>query len=418
MSGVGGSLDPPAADRLEDFSVLKRISIDQLRIGMYIHQFCGSWLDHSFWKAGFVLKSQTDYQRLRQSKVSELWIDSAKGLDLPQDGQAPAPAPEPPRARDAQPRVERAEEIQRAMKLCTRSKHAVMAMFQEVRMGKAIELAQVDDLVYELSNSLLRHPDMLISLARLKTVNDYTYMHSVAVCALMVAVARQLELPEAQVHQAGVAGLLHDIGKLTIPDSILNKPEKLSAAEFEQIKQHPVAGSAILRQNPQVDALVLDVCLHHHEKIDGSGYPHNLVGEQISLFAQMGAVCDVYDAVTSTRPYNRGWDPAETLQRMSGWTGHFSPRVLQALVKSVGIYPVGSLVRLHSGQLAVVLEQNPDSLLMPKVKVFFSSRSKMPLPQRVLDLSRGRDEERIVGREALEDWDFKQLQQLWSDMSA
>jgi HD-GYP domain-containing protein (c-di-GMP phosphodiesterase class II) len=398
--------------------VLKLISVQQLQMGMYIHQFCGSWLDHSFWKAGFVLNSHADLQRLRQSNVSSLWIDSDKGLDLPANPQPSAPAALPPLKSEAPLRVERAEEIQRALKICAHSKKAVMQMFQEVRMGQAIELVQVDELVHNISSSLLRHPDVLISLARLKTADDYTYMHSVAVCALMVAVARQLELPVEQVHQAGVAGLLHDIGKLTIPDSILNKPEKLSADEFERIKLHPAAGGAILRQNPQLDALVLDVCLHHHEKIDGSGYPHHLAGEQISLFAQMGAVCDVYDAVTSTRPYNRGWDPAEALQRMSGWTGHFGPRVLQALVKCVGIYPVGSLVRLNSGKLAVVLEQNNESLLLPKVKVFFSTRSKMPLPQRVLDLSRLQGEEHIVAREAQEAWDFKQLQQLWSEVPA
>jgi HD-GYP domain-containing protein (c-di-GMP phosphodiesterase class II) len=399
-------------------TVLKLISVQQLQMGMYIHQFCGSWLDHSFWKAGFVLNSHADLQRLRQSNVSSLWIDSDKGLDLPANPQPSAPAAQPPLKSEAPLRVERAEEIQRALKICAHSKKAVMQMFQEVRMGQAIELVQVDELVHNISSSLLRHPDVLISLARLKTADDYTYMHSVAVCALMVAVARQLELPVEQVHQAGVAGLLHDIGKLTIPDSILNKPEKLSADEFERIKLHPAAGGAILRQNPQLDALVLDVCLHHHEKIDGSGYPHHLAGEQISLFAQMGAVCDVYDAVTSTRPYNRGWDPAEALQRMSGWTGHFGPRVLQALVKCVGIYPVGSLVRLNSGKLAVVLEQNSESLLLPKVKVFFSTRSKMPLPQRVLDLSRLQGEEHIVAREAQEAWDFKQLQQLWSEVPA
>lgn len=399
-------------------TVLKLISVQQLQMGMYIHQFCGSWLDHSFWKAGFVLNSHADLQRLHQSNVSSLWIDTAKGLDLPANPQPSAPATQPPLKSDAPLRVERAEEIQRALKICAHSKKAVMQMFQEVRMGQAIELVKVDDLVHNVSTSLLRHPDVLISLARLKTADDYTYMHSVAVCALMVAVARQLELPVAQVHQAGVAGLLHDIGKLTIPESILNKPEKLSADEFERIKLHPAAGGAILRQNPQLDALVLDVCLHHHEKIDGSGYPHHLAGEQISLFAQMGAVCDVYDAVTSTRPYNRGWDPAEALQRMSGWTGHFDSRVLQALVKCVGIYPVGSLVRLHSGKLAVVLEQNSESLLLPKVKVFFSTRSKMPLPQRILDLSRLQGEEHIVAREAPEAWDFKQLQQLWNEIPA
>ena len=243
-------------------------------------------------------------------------------------------------------------------------------------------------------------------------------MHSVAVCALMLATARQLGLSEHFVRLAGVAGLLHDVGKLTIPDAILNKPQKLSDSEFEQVKLHPEAGGSILRQNGAVDALVLDVCLHHHEKADGSGYPHRLKGEQISLFAQMGAVCDVYDAVTSNRPYNRGWDPAEAIQRMSTWTGHFDQRVFQAFVKSVGIYPVGSLVRLESGRLAVVLEQHPETLLLPKVKVFFSTRSNLPLEQSVVDLARVQGQERIVGREAPGNWDFKELDRLWREVPA
>ncbi|WP_258571651.1 DUF3391 domain-containing protein [Pseudomonas protegens] len=133
---------------------------------MYIHQFCGSWLDHSFWKAGFVLNSHADLQRLRQSNVSSLWIDSDKGLDLPANPQPSAPAAQPPLKSEAPLRVERAEEIQRALKICAHSKKAVMQMFQEVRMGQAIELVQVDELVHNISSSLLRHPDVLISLAR------------------------------------------------------------------------------------------------------------------------------------------------------------------------------------------------------------------------------------------------------------
>ncbi|MGC5700920.1 HD-GYP domain-containing protein [Pseudomonas sp. NFXW11] len=399
--------------------MLKLISLQQLQLGMYIHQFCGSWLDHSFWKAGFVLDSRADLQRLQGSNLSGLWIDPSKGRDLPEvataaQQQRPAPAAASnAQTRSAPPRAGMQQELQRALKVCAHSRQAVTAMFQEVRMGQALQMVQVEDLVQQISQSLLRHPDALISLARLKNVDDYTYMHSVAVCALMLATARQLGLAEHHVRLAGVAGLLHDVGKLAIPESILNKPQKLSDSEFEQVKQHPLAGGAILRQNLGVDALVLDVCLHHHEKADGSGYPHRLAGNQISLFAQMGAVCDVYDAVTSNRPYNRGWDPAEAIQRMSTWTGHFDQRVFQAFVKAVGIYPVGSLVRLASGRLAVVIEQHPEALLTPKVKVFFSTRSKLPLEQRVLDLAKLRGEERIVAREAPEDWDFKQLEQLW-----
>lgn len=310
------------------------------------------------------------------------------------------------------------DEVARALKICALSRQAVMAMFQEVRMGQALEVQHAEELVTQIAESVMRHPNALISLARLKTSDDYTYMHSVAVCALMIATARQLGLSEDYIRLAGIAGLLHDVGKLTIPDTILNKPHKLSESEFERVKLHPEAGGAILRQSPDVDALVLDVCLHHHEKADGSGYPHRLAGNQISLFAQIGAVCDVYDAVTSNRPYNRGWDPAEAIQRMSTWKGHFDQRVFQAFVKCVGIYPVGALVRLESGRLAVVIEQNPKSLLTPKVRVFFSTRSNLHLEQHVVDLARIHGQDRIVAREAPEDWEFKNLDRLWNGVPA
>jgi HD-GYP domain-containing protein (c-di-GMP phosphodiesterase class II) len=166
---------------------------------------------------------------------------------------------------------------------------------------------------------------------------------------------------------------------------------------------------------PAASALVYDVCLHHHEKYDGSGYPKKLKGEQISLFARMGAVCDVYDAITSDRPYKKGWGPADSLQRMAQWQGHFDPKVFQAFVRTVGIYPVGSLVRLSSGRLGVVIEQNDQSLLQPKVKVFFSSKSKLPIEQSVIDLANAHCQETIVAREQIEDWGFRNLDELWRE---
>mgnify|MGYP003341108195 FL=1 len=161
---------------------------------------------------------------------------------------------------------------------------------------------------------------------------------------------------------------------------------------------------------------VLDVCLHHHEKMDGSGYPEGLCGDRISLLARMGAVCDVYDAVTSNRPYKAGWDPAESVARMASWKGHFDPVVFQAFVKSLGIYPVGSLLRLQSGRLAVVVEQKPGALTTPLVKVFFSTKSQMPMTPQLLDLSTSND--RIVGRECPADWGFKHLDGLWAGEAA
>ncbi|MDC6684580.1 HD-GYP domain-containing protein, partial [Leclercia adecarboxylata] len=156
---------------------------------------------------------------------------------------------------------------------------------------------------------------------------------------------------------AGLAGLLHDIGKIAIPPEVLNKPGALTDAEFRHVIVHPQAGHDILTGDSSMRDIALDVFLHHHERMDGTGYPHKLAGEGISLFARMGAICDVYDAVTSDRPYKKAWEAAYAVQRMVEWRGnHFDPMVFNAFVKSVGIYPVGSLVRLRSGRLAVVMQ--------------------------------------------------------------
>jgi len=169
----------------------------------------------------------------------------------------------------------------------------------------------------------------------------------------------------------------------------------------------------MLVEGKGVGPIPLDVCLHHHEKINGSGYPHRLKGEEISLYAKMGAVTDVYDAITSNRPYKAGWDPAESVQKMAQWTkeGHFDERVFQAFVKSLGIYPTGSLVRLQSGRLAVVVEQGTGSLLSPVVRVFYSTKAKEPLTPELLDL--GKSVDQIVSRESPSTWGFKNLDQLW-----
>ncbi|MFP5422928.1 MAG: HD-GYP domain-containing protein [Gammaproteobacteria bacterium] len=407
--------------------MLKCIAVTDVRVGMYIHEFCGAWMDHPFWKSKFLLNSEKDLQRIKASSIGELWIDVSKGLDVevgtvsvsPEEVAAEAEAAllaavqSPP----VNLAVSMEDEVRRAAKLCERSKAAVVSMFGDARMGQALQFEQAGELVEEISDSIMRHPNALISLARLKNADEYTYMHSVAVCALMIALARNLGLNEAQVREAGLAGLLHDIGKMAIPNEVLNKPGKLTDNEFATVRDHPEAGSRMLIASKQVSALVLDVCLHHHEKVDGSGYPHRLAGEQISLYARMGAVCDVYDAITSDRPYKRGWDPAESIRKMAEWKGHFDPVVFQAFVKTVGIYPVGSLVRLESGRIGVVLEQQAKSLLAPRVKVFFSARSKTPIPQETLDLSKLVGRDKIVGRESAEEWGFRNVEELWSGIS-
>jgi HD-GYP domain-containing protein (c-di-GMP phosphodiesterase class II) len=306
------------------------------------------------------------------------------------------------------------EELTQASKIVNRSKEAITSMFNEVRMGKAVNIESAVSLVEEITSSVMRNPSALIGLARLKTKDDYTYMHSVAVCALMVSLAKQLGLSDEQTRESGLAGLLHDVGKMAIPLDILNNPGKLTDEEFGVVKKHPVAGHEMLLEGGAVGDIALDVCLHHHEKIDGTGYPERLFGDNISVFARMGAVCDVYDAVTSNRPYKQGWCPSESLRKMAEWVGHFDKNVFQAFVKCIGIYPVGTLVRLESGRLGVVVEpQIGKSLLMPKVRVFFSSKSNSYIMPQLLDLANPRVKDKIVAREDAEKWHFNDINKYW-----
>ncbi len=402
---------------LKSSNMLKKIPVERLVLGMHLQAFCGAWLDHPFWRTRFVLTDPNDLILIVESPIKEVWIDVAKGIDVVADaGEETSgivsaeviPVEQPV----VQEKASFSDEVKRASRIVAKGKEAVVSMFQEARMGKAIEADAVAPLVEEISNSVMRNPGALISLARLKTADDYTFMHSVAVCALMIALARQLDLDERQVKEAGMAGLLHDLGKAMIPLDVLNKPGKLTDAEFDLVKTHPEEGYKLLLEGQGVSDITKDVCLHHHEKIDGSGYPKGLTGETMSLFAKMGAVCDVYDAVTSNRPYKAGWDPAESIKRMAEWKGHFDPTVFQAFVKSLGIYPIGSLVKLASGKLGVVIEQGEQSLLKPRVKVFFSTKSQAYIKPEIVDLARS--PEKIAGREDAAKWGIKDIDQYWA----
>lgn len=399
--------------------MIKRISVTQLSLGMHVHELCGSWMEHPFWRSKFTLRKRVDLDRIVGLGVTELWIDTDKGLDV--DGGADPEAadatagPEPVSRATAAAARDLADpmalQAQRAASIVRRAVPQVAEMFRQARLGRVVEVADCVSIVDEISASVMRNPGAIISVARLKERDAYTYMHSVAVCALMVSLGHQLGLQGESIRTAGLAGLLHDIGKISVPTEILNKPGRLTVAEFDLMKTHPERGHDLLAGS-HVGTDVLDVCMHHHEKVDGGGYPHGLRGDDISLLAKMGAVCDVYDAVTSIRPYNDGWDPAEALRRMAQWTGHFDAAIFQAFVKTVGIYPVGSLVRLQSGRLAVVTAQNPGSLLAPRVKVFFSTKADLRLDPYEVDLSGRRCQDKVVACESPDRWNFTGLDEL------
>lgn len=395
--------------------MLKKINVRDVKPGMYIQEFCGSWMDSPFWKKSFKLTDPTDLKTLTECSIHEVWIDTEKGLDiesipigLNEKSQKEIDLKLQEAAQSTATFISRVsvhEEFEQARKIHGKAKEAVTLMFQEVRMGKALQLVEISPLIDDIYQSITRNPEAFLSLSRLKNKDNYTYLHSVAVCALMIALGKQMGLDQTLMKDLGMAGLLHDIGKTAIPDDILNKPGRLTEDEFNVVKNHPLRGWQILQGSEGVCEMALDVCRHHHERVDGAGYPDKLSGDGLSLFARMGAVCDVYDAITSNRCYKVGWDPAESILKMTEWQeGHFDKTIFQAFVKTIGIYPSGTLVKLKSTRLAVVLEQSEKSLLAPIVKVFFSTKANAPLPPNTIDLSQSTDS--ILNIEDPKKWRF------------
>ena len=395
--------------------MLKKINIQDMRLGMFIHEICGSWMDHPFWKKSFTLSDETDFNTLLHCGVEEVWIDTSKGLDVKAPAGARSVEAENARventfqlvaecAREQAPaRASLQDELVRARKIHAKAVRVVVSMFGEARMGNAIKVEQVAALVEEINQSIARNSDALISLARLKNADNYTYLHSVAVCALMIALGRQLGLEGAILNEAGMAGLLHDVGKMFIPGDVLNKPGRLTDEEFVIIKAHPQKGWELLKNCSGLSDIALDVCLHHHENVTGTGYPDRISGEALTLYARMCAVCDVYDAITSDRCYKKGWAPGKAIRKMTEWKdGRFDETVFRAFVKTVGIYPAGTLVKLKSGRLGVVMEQTEKSLLTPVIKVFFSTRSNSHIKPELVDLSKSTDS--ITNLEDSQQW--------------
>lgn len=335
--------------------MIRRIEPGQVRLGMYVRGFGGSFFSHPFWRTRFKLTSQTDVDILRNCAVPYIEIDEALGCALIEHDEAAAPVPPPAtrsppahvpavtrqfavrRVRTRPPEAPVSPEQARAERTVTRGKVVVKALFDSARLGQAVPVAEAMSLVAEMDDLFARGEHKLLDVIRMKTADEYTYLHSVAVCALMLKLARQLGMAESEARECGLAGLLHDVGKMRVPADVLHKRGALTDAEYLQVQAHAEEGFAMLSVVPDLPEAAMTVARLHHEKIDGTGYPLQLLGEAIPLVARMGAICDVYDALTSNRAYKQAWTPAKALEAMAGWDGHFDGPLLEAFAASVGI---------------------------------------------------------------------------------
>lgn len=399
---------------------LRTVPVDLLRPGMYVHELNADWLAHSFWRRRFLIEDTKTIERMREESIREVVIDLTNGLDV--DPAQLAPTPEETRQRFAalderyqrivQERIDQQrnsvpidEERSRMRFLRQESILVVRNLMGDVRVGRQVDVQCLEPVIEKMMGSVMRHQDALIPLLRLKDHNQYSFQHSVSVAALSLAFGATLGFDEQTLRQMALGALLHDIGKACTPEHILNKPGRLSDDEMVTMREHVVDSRRILAETPGITRLALESAAFHHERIDGSGYPYGLAGDDIPLHAQVVAIADAYDAMTSGRCYRHRIEPTDALRRMfAAANQHFREDLLQAFTRTVGIYPVGSLVRLDNGYLAVVLEVDRDKQLKPRLKVIFDTRTRCYVPPYELDLARRHELAKIVDFEPYARW--------------
>jgi HD-GYP domain-containing protein (c-di-GMP phosphodiesterase class II) len=383
--------------------MLKKIGIDELSLGMVVEKMDRSWLEHPFLTNRKKITSPEHIDRLREYRITEVYINTEMGLDVETASPPPDPAPhvelivpDPPESFPAASlpvnlpaplKVEIPFEVEvEAAKVAQKEAHTVVnEVLQEVRMGKSIESGKAGKAVNGMIDSIFRNMDALASLTRIKGYDEYTFVHSVNVCVLSLTLGRQLGLDREELQSLGMGALLHDAGKMKVPPSILNKPGKLTDVEFAEMKRHTIYSAEVLERTEGITEEARAVALQHHERFGGTGYPSGLKGETISRCAQIAAIADAYDAMTTTRVYSRPMTPPDGIRRIFELSKtDFNPIFAQRFIQCLGIYPIGTAVQLDSSEIGIVVSVNHDKVLRPKVLlVCRDERRRMPEPLEV-----------------------------------
>ncbi|HEY3489970.1 MAG TPA: HD-GYP domain-containing protein [Candidatus Deferrimicrobiaceae bacterium] len=380
--------------------MLKKIGIEALKPGMVIEKMDRSWLEHPFLTNRKKITSQVHIERLREYGIHEVYINTEIGDDVAPEVAGPEPVveivdpdPLPPEqvpVPENLPEPLKEElpfdrEIEVAKVVQQEAHTVVNDVLNDVRLGKNVEGGKAEKVVNRMIDSIFRNMDALSSLTRIKGYDEYTFVHSVNVCVLSLALGRQLDLDREEMQSLGVGALLHDAGKMRVPAEILHKPGKLTDAEFAEMKRHTIYSREILDLAADIPGEAKLVALQHHERMGGTGYPGGLAGEAISRSAQITAIADAYDAMTTTRVYSRPMTPPDGIRRIFELSKtDFNPIFAQRFIQCLGIYPVGTTVQLDSAEIGIVVSVNHEKVLRPKVLlVCRDDRRRLPVPVEV-----------------------------------
>lgn len=381
----------------------KKVYVKDLQPGMYVSGLDRPWLDTPFSLQGFMIRNLSEVKKLG-FYCDYVYIDSAKSianLDIslsskPSNKRPPGIVAKPFETELASHNPVRyteqssvTHEIRVAQGAYQNIRDEFDSMVSRIGRGKALNLSQLSEVINPLVDSITRNPGASIWLARLKSQDSYTYRHCIAVAIWCSVIGRQIGLPKKELAQLSMGGMLLDIGKLKIPAVILNKNQQLSEREFALVQKHVDLSLKMARDSSRtMPQAVIDMIASHHERFNGSGYPQAIKGTQIPLYARIAAIADCYDAITSQRVYAKPITHALAIKQMYEWRGFdFQPELIEAFIQAVGVYPTGTLVELTSGEVGIVVKENPGKRLRPQVLVILDGDKKQLADFREMDLA-------------------------------
>ncbi|MEL3922867.1 HD-GYP domain-containing protein [Aeromonas enteropelogenes] len=373
------------------------IPVNKLKPGMYVIAIASQTGGMEIAQMGLV-SNQAQIDHLIRLGVLTVRIDLARSKLGSADSDALA-APDPGTSTAHGERHLRGSGEGRELKirrLYQEARELQGKFIRHLKAGEPIDITPLAEVAEEMVDTMFTHGDAMLCLARIRAKDAYLMEHSMNVAILLANFGRYLGLERSVLKELTLGGLLHDVGKIMTPDEVLHKPGKLTDEEFAIMRQHVVHSYGILKNTKGITATMLEVAANHHERLDGSGYPRKLKGDQLSLHTRMSCIVDVYDAITADRVYKTGMQPTQAFRiLLKGINQHFDAELVTKFIKCMGVYPVGTLVMLSNQRLAIVMQRNEQQPLKPVVKVIYHATQRHYLEVQWLDLAKSNVQESI-----------------------
>ena len=361
--------------------IREKVNADQLQIGMYVCELDRPWLETPYPLQGFTILSHADIHKL-QNLCGFVYIDVKRTLENnAKYSHSDAPLEFDEKDKSSIYRVSYVDvhpmenELSTAEESFSSFSTGTEQLINTLKKGIPLDFKKFQASTKQMIASVIRNPDAALWLIRLKRSDDYLYLHSLRCSVLAVAFGRQLGCNKKQLSDLAIGAALLDIGKLKLPKTLLNRPGRLCEDEFEMIRDHVRLSLEMITEGGHASKSVRDMVLTHHERMNGEGYPNQLIGNEIPLFGRIAAIVDCYDAISTTRPYAAALSPAEAVKKLYEWKGvDFHPALVEVFIQALGIYPAGSLVELTTGEVGVVMSEYRTRRLRPKIMLILDSK--------------------------------------------